>query len=194
MSHSDSELNKSRDAYKKKLNVAFKAKHLMNRLSRTQYAQLKKSLRSLKHSKVLIAAAQNNVEVVTNQLNSGANPNCADMHGRSPLHLAASKGYIDIVKLLLEKGADPNIQDKLKNTPLHLAACSHNFQIISLLLHAGADVRNLDLYGKNPLHLAQSKLQLLQRSWREGSIEMAHVRTQLQLVNIKLDLSYFFFT
>lgn len=192
MSHSDSELNKSRDEFRKKLHVELKAKNLMNRLSHSQYTNLKKSI-PLRHARILNAAGQNNVEVVTTQLNLGASPNCSDIHGRSALHIAASKGYTDVVKLLLERGANPNVKDKLKNTPLHLAACTHNLSVISLLLQAGADVRKLDLYGKNPLQLAQSKLQLLQRSWREGSIEMIQVRAELQLVrfnSIIIDSSF----
>ncbi|RZC40424.1 ankyrin repeat domain-containing protein 54 [Asbolus verrucosus] len=182
MSHSDSEINKSKGELKKKLHMEFKAKNLMKGLTNSQCATLKRRIKTLKDARLFYAAARNNTEAVEKQLVLGASPDCQDVHGRSALHVAASKGYTEIVKLLLERGADPNQNDKLHNTPLHLAACTHNLSIISLLLKAGADARKLDLYGKNPLQLAESKLQLLQRSWREGSIEMIQVRAELQLI------------
>ncbi|XP_044269531.1 ankyrin repeat domain-containing protein 54-like [Tribolium madens] len=179
MSHSDSEVNRTKGEFKKKLHVELKAKNL---IKSQHYAALKNRIRTLRNARLLFAAASNNTESIEKQLALGASPNSADVHGRSALHIAASKGYTDVVKLLLERGADPNQNDKLCNTPLHLAACTHNLSIISLLLKAGADVRKLDLYGKNPLQLAESKLHILQRSWREGSIEMIQVRAELQLI------------
>jgi ankyrin repeat protein len=175
MSHSDSEINKTKGELNKKLHVELKAKNLLS----SHYAVLLK--RRIK-SRLLGAVSRNNTEAVDTYLALGASPDCSDSQGRSALHIAASKGYSDVVKLLLERGANPNQRDRLCNTPLHLAACTHNLSIISLLLKAGADARKLDLYGKSPLQLAESKLQLLQRSWRAGSIEMIQVRAELQLV------------
>lgn len=136
----------------------------------------------LQEQRLLLAVSTNNIERVQNLLESGVNPNSADRQLRSALHLATSRGYAEIVKMLINYGADPNKLDVLRNTPLHLAACLNNFQIIKLLLDAGADVRSLDVYGRNPLQLAESKLQLLRRSWREGAIEMLQLRSQMQQV------------
>lgn len=136
----------------------------------------------LQEQRLLLAVSTNNTERVQNLLESGVSPNAADKQSRSALHLATSRGYVEIVSLLLGYGADPNKLDIIHNTPLHLAACLNNFQIIKMLLDAGADVRSLDVYGRNPLQLAESKLQLLRRSWKEGAIEMIQLRSQIQQV------------
>lgn len=164
------------------LRTPFKAKQMINN-------EFKKILKNRPHpeleeQRLLLAVTTNNTEKVQKLLESGVSANSTDRQKRSALHLAASRGYIEIVKLLLHHGADPNKQDIIQNTPLHLAACINNLQIVTLLLNAGADVRSLDIYGRNPLQLAESKLQLLQRSWREGAIEMVHLRSQLQMVGI----------
>lgn len=136
----------------------------------------------LQEQRLLLAVSTNNTERVLSLLESGVNPDAADKQLRSALHLATSRGYAEIVRHLLDYGADPNKLDIIRNTPLHLAACLNNFAIIKMLLDAGADVRSLDGYGRDPVQLAQSKLQLLRRSWREGSIEMVNLRSQLQQV------------
>ena len=152
-------------------------------LTKNQLAGLRYNMIFKRDCKVIFYAHSNNTEGIKEQILLGASPDCTDMMGRSALHIATSRGHIEVVKLLLESGADPNRRDRLYNTPLHLAACIHNFAIISLLLKAGADVRQLDVRGKNPLQLAQGKLQLLQRSWREGLIETIQVRSELESVN-----------
>ncbi len=43
-------------------------------------------------------------------LEHGANPNCVDDQGVSPLHLAISSGHFQCAKQLLEKGADINLR------------------------------------------------------------------------------------
>lgn len=98
-------------------------------------------------------------------LKAGTNPNCADGHLRTPLHLAASRTYVEIVTLLLEYGADPNQKDLLGNTPLHLAVCSASSNncnmVVRTLVQYGASVHSTDRMGKNPLDLAKSKLSLM---------------------------------
>lgn len=148
---------------------------------------LKRILKIRPHSALqekifLFAISTNNTERVHKLLKSGIDANVTDEQLRSALHLATSKGYVEIVRLLLDYGADPNKLDSIHNTPLHLAACLNNFQIIKMLLDAGADVRSLDAYGRNPVQLAQSKLQLLRLSWREGTIEVMQLRKQIQQV------------
>lgn len=117
-----------------------------------------------KERKLRWAASVCNTELLERLLEEGVDPNAADEHLRSPLHLAASRGksyskgflliryahinflfliftrvlgYRDVVKLLLIHGANPNQQDSLGNTPLHLAVCcasSYNFNMVNIFL------------------------------------------------------------
>lgn len=189
MSHSDSEIkdelmDKVR-RLKKQLHNEFKAKRKLR--TPEDVRNLKRKLQPLyQEIKLVQAVTSHNTEEVKKLLECGVSANSTDTEMRSALHVAVSKGYADIVQLLLNHGADPNKRDIIQNTPLHLAACVHNFSIISMLINAKADVHSLDLHGRNPFQLASSKLQMLQRGWREGAIEMIKLREELQQVNIFL--------
>lgn len=152
-----------------------------------QYRRYKEILKTrlypvLQEQRLLLAVTTNNTKRVQTLLQQGVSANSADRQSRSALHLAASRGYVDIVRLLLAYGADPNRRDVIQNTPLHLAACLNNLEIVTMLLKAGADAKSIDIYGRNPLQVAKSKLQLLQKGWKEGAIEMVQLKSQLQMV------------
>ncbi|KAF7265926.1 uncharacterized protein LOC143198574 [Rhynchophorus ferrugineus] len=189
MSHSDSEIKDDfKDKIRKQLKLEFKAKKRRN--TPADVLALRKRLQPLYEEYRLVQAVNtHNTEQVKQLLSEGVNPNSTDSELRGALHVAVSKGYSDIVELLLSYGADPNKRDMIQNTPLHLAACVHNLPIISMLINAKADVSSLDLHGRNPLQLATSKLQILRRGWRDGSIEMVKLREELQQV-VDLLLSF----
>ncbi|XP_015108409.1 ankyrin repeat domain-containing protein 54 [Diachasma alloeum] len=142
--------------------------------------------RSMWEKRMRLAAATNNVELITSLLEKGVSPNNADAQGRSPLHLACSSGYTDIVKLLLDYGADPNRTDTLGNTPLHLAAVTSKTSVVVLLLKAGTNVLSFDRHGYNPLQLAQTKLRMLQNS---KSSEISQVKEEVHKV-VEMLLAY----
>ncbi|CAH1992175.1 unnamed protein product [Acanthoscelides obtectus] len=185
MSHSDSEIrddvmDKVR-RLKKQLHIEFKAKRKLT--TAEDIRKFKRKIQPLYNEIRLVQAVNShNTEEVKKFLECGVSANSTDNEKRSALHVAVSKGYADIVELLLHHGADPNKRDIIHNTPLHLAACIHNFAIISMLINAKADVSCLDLQGRSPFHLASSKLQILQKGWREGAIEMIKLREELQQV------------
>jgi ankyrin repeat protein len=69
----------------------------------------------------LHAAVQcGNLAITRVLLDNGANVDCVDAYGWSPLHLAASK-RVDLVPPLLEYGANANIQDRHGCIALHWA-------------------------------------------------------------------------
>lgn len=71
-------------------------------------------------SNIWVAAADNEIEVVENHINSGNfSANSKDPNGYTPIHAAASYGHLDLLKLLISKGGDINIQDNEGDTPLH---------------------------------------------------------------------------
>lgn len=186
MSHSDSEvkddvMEKVRKL-KKQLHIEFKAKRKM--ATPCDFRQWKKRLDPIyREIRFIQAVNTHHTDEVKMFLENGVSPNSTDTDKRSALHIACSKGYADIVEILLRFGANPNQRDIIQNTPLHLAACVHNYPIISMLIKANADVHSLDSHGRNPFQLASSKLQMLQRGWREGAIEMIKLREELQQVN-----------
>lgn len=182
MSHSDSEIKEHiKEKIRKQLHIEFKAKKKFS--TPEEIRKLKRKLAPIyPEIRLIQAVSVHNTEEVKRLLECGVNPNSTDSQLRSALHVAVSKGYTDIVQLLLSYGADPNKRDVIYNTPLHLAACIHNLSIISMLINAKADVSCLDMHGRNPLQLASSKLEILQRGWRQGAIEMVKLREEVQQV------------
>ena len=144
----------------RKMRSTLKSK-LFQHSSTSSWSSLKASIAE---RKLRLAAGTNNHEQIDRLIVSGVNPNAADEHKRTALHITAAKGYAQCVASLLQGGADPNLKDLLGNTPLHLAACTNHIEVVTLLLRAGTNVATLDNNGRTPVQLAQSKLKLLQRN------------------------------
>ncbi|KAJ5678706.1 hypothetical protein N7462_006950 [Penicillium macrosclerotiorum] len=83
---------------------------------------------------IIVAAEQGRLDLVTNLLESGADPNTVDDIGTSALHNAAKEGHWHIARLLLEKNASPRILDGHNVTPLHRAIKAGHTQIVRLIL------------------------------------------------------------
>ena len=88
---------------------------------------------------ILEAALKGQTEIADLLIAKGANVNCRDKAGATPLHQAALKGNTDIANVLLQHGADPNAADGDGLTPLHDAALSGRAPMIALLLDKGAN-------------------------------------------------------
>ena len=80
----------------------------------------------------------NDKEVCDLLIRYGAQINCTDNFGRTPLHKAVVARKFGMTKLLLNHGAYVNAQDANKNTPLHIAS-TVDLQLCELLLKRGAD-------------------------------------------------------
>ena len=74
---------------------------------------------------------------------AGANVNCVDKYGATPLHYAACGDVACNIKTLLKHGADTKVFDQLGNTPLSLALKMGTFEVSRLL----TDNHNNDEYG-----------------------------------------------
>ena len=72
----------------------------------------------------------------------GADVDCTDDLGRTPLHLASEVGRPRAIQLLLEYGADVNKRMHRGRTPLHLSICSGDVEVVRLLLQHGANVND----------------------------------------------------
>ncbi|CAD7959871.1 unnamed protein product [Amoebophrya sp. A120] len=101
--------------------------------------------------KLLDAAEIGDFRGVTSLIDDGADVNCTNHKGATPLHEAVVSGSCPTLGVLLRAGADPNfVTDYEKRTPLH-RACFHKFvDVANLLLIFGADPYVVDVDGKVP--------------------------------------------
>lgn len=88
---------------------------------------------------------QDNIEIIENLIELGANIEAKNKEGQTPLISAVLLGNVALVKELLAKGADVNAVDKDGNTPLIYATHLNNPEIIEAVLSAN----ELDVSHKN---------------------------------------------
>jgi len=97
------------------------------------------------------AAFNGQQEVVRELLDKGADPNCIDSKGLTPLNLAAMMGHSRIVTLLLEKGASPNTNDNRDKGALVRACSRGHLEVVKLLIANGADLNVKDKDDGTPI-------------------------------------------
>lgn len=83
-----------------------------------------------------LAAASGHAHCVECLLQHQADPNAADVEGRTPLIAAAGAGRGSIVQRLLAAGASPIAVDQLRRTALHWAAHSGDLEAAQALVQA----------------------------------------------------------
>ncbi|MBN2356421.1 ankyrin repeat domain-containing protein [candidate division KSB1 bacterium] len=88
---------------------------------------------------LLIISAQQNWEIVKLLVQYGADVNCTDASGNTPLHNAAMFNQIETAKILKEKGAQIDKRNDKGILPLHIAASQGSSQIIDILLDPGSE-------------------------------------------------------
>jgi len=101
----------------------------------------------------LIETAKSGETTLVQQLvEDGADVNCRDKTGQTPLHHACYFGHFDIVKHLVENGANVNIEvpERLL-TPLHAATMNGDIKIVKYLVDNGANINAKDDEGGTPL-------------------------------------------
>jgi len=77
-------------------------------------------------------------------IEAGADPNCCDSQGWTPLFHAAGAGSTEIMRLLLAHGADIDSHRETGFTPLFSAILSRHLEAIRLLVDGGASVEAPD--------------------------------------------------
>ncbi|ORY61624.1 ankyrin repeat-containing domain protein [Pseudomassariella vexata] len=106
---------------------------------------------------MLLAAKNWFPSIVTRLVNSGADVNAADYHGRRALHWAGKTGGANgegLARLLLAKGAELDATDHWGWSPLFWAVQNANLELVVLLLDFGADIGLVTKTGFTVLHLA----------------------------------------
>jgi ankyrin repeat protein len=152
-------------AFKDKMKVLFKQvkEELEIKQSQSQSQQRKdsQSIQSLQelqksNSDLLRYASQGDASAVTRLLAAGADVNCKDCYGNTPLLLAIDQSDINIVSLLMAtKSIDVNIANREGIRPLYYAVRKENAPIVNLLLtNPKIKVNHLVENAATPLHVA----------------------------------------
>lgn len=92
-----------------------------------------------KSGALLQASICGSLEIVQLLLAYQADPNIADLYGKTALYSAAQFGFLDIANVLLDKGSNPNKADCNGCTALNQAANYGHAEIVKTLLARGAE-------------------------------------------------------
>jgi ankyrin repeat protein len=118
---------------------------------------------------LILAAYNEQPEIVSFLLTNGADINAQDAAGNTALMGVCFKGYKDIARKLLDAGADVNVRNSNGAPALTFAATFGHLQIAEWLLQKGADISLRDSRGKSPLDHAviqenEAMIELLQNN------------------------------
>jgi ankyrin repeat protein len=80
-----------------------------------------------------IAVVRDDVQIVTDLLDAGADPNIPGEDDCTPLHHAASHGRCSIIRLLLAHGASTSVKDTFGHTPADIARILQHDDALALL-------------------------------------------------------------
>jgi ankyrin repeat protein len=122
------------------------------------------------NNKLLNYSSNGNLKGVKKCLENGADVNCEDNDGWTPLISSSNNGYLEIVKVLIENGADVNCKCKCKygSTPLIWASRYDNLEIVKLLIENGADWNMKDKDKKDFMnYLSKKNKEIIIREYPE---------------------------
>lgn len=110
---------------------------------------------NLSKEELLIAAVKkDDLNNIVQLLNAGADINCRDKYGHTPLIEAASCGHIGGTGLLVAKGANLEIYNNEGDNALLTAVQKNQLEIVKALLEAGANVNAVNTTGSTSLMIA----------------------------------------
>jgi ankyrin repeat protein len=107
----------------------------------------------------------NNSEMVSLLLDSGATPDVTDEEGNPLIMTAVGRSVNEVISLLIERGADVNAPNPAGDTALHWATDLN----ISLLLDHGANPKAANRHGVTPLHRAAARINSTQLLVEKGA-------------------------
>ena len=92
---------------------------------------------------MLLSALGENIELLTELLSRGVDPDVTDRYGRTALHVAVGLGNFDMVQLLVAHGADANHVTAAGDSPLSVAIVLGYPYIAAYLRRKGNNARLL---------------------------------------------------
>lgn len=115
----------------------------------------RKSEQQIMNDQLRAAVIGGKLSRVTKLLEEGAEADCKDANGLTPLYFAAGHNHLAIARVLLEHGSDPNVarEDSL-GPPLVQAAYHGHVDMIKLLLEFKADINAINYSRRTALHEA----------------------------------------
>ena len=99
------------------------------------------------NNELIVQCDKENIQAVMKLLETGAEVNCQDGSGRTPLMVAVQKNNLDLVKLLMEAGGDLNIRDNTLLTPWLCAGANGFHNILREALNYSPDIRSANRFG-----------------------------------------------
>jgi len=110
--------------------------------------------------KLLIAAANGNLNAVIQELQNNANINATDLNGYSPIHCAVYNNKVEVVKYLVKMGANLLMKDThayVGFTPLHYASAFGSTEMVkALLLSNDKNLHCKNSTGQTPADVASN--------------------------------------
>ena len=106
------------------------------------------------NKKMLKAAEEGKVRLVSGLLRAGADIETRDDYGDTGIHFSARRGHDNLVKMFLGQGVDVNIRGRWEGTVLMRAAALGQTKTVRLLLDSGAELNLQDSEGFTALMLA----------------------------------------
>uniref|UniRef100_A0A7S4MJ68 Uncharacterized protein n=1 Tax=Vannella robusta TaxID=1487602 RepID=A0A7S4MJ68_9EUKA len=110
------------------------------------------------------AAANAHEAAIVFFVENGADIECKNVHGETPLHLCAKARdlarkdlYVNCINRLVELKGNIEAQDNSQYTPLHKAAQAGDINIAKCLLNNKADPAAKDMFGHNALEMAEER-------------------------------------
>ena len=104
---------------------------------------------------VLMAAKDNDAEMMEMLLASGMPATATNKIGQTGLHVVAIWGNMEVAMVLLRNGANVNARNQFGIAPLHMAAQSSQYALAKMLIEAKADTQLKASNGMKPYEAAK---------------------------------------
>ncbi|OUM65155.1 hypothetical protein PIROE2DRAFT_41972, partial [Piromyces sp. E2] len=104
---------------------------------------------------LVIACKENNVELIKELVEAGANVNISDDNNSdTPLIIMCERENEQMVKYLIEHGAEVNKLNKYGYSALYISCIRENEALVKYLIEKGADLNIKNEFGKTPFIVA----------------------------------------